>query len=121
MVYHSCSQFITHVSLSPYNTLHAGQFWNIPILVSSVNGESYIEIYDPSHDKYRRFPAEFYVLVWDRSYGNCYYAGNSQGGPERGHNPVESVIEGVYTQYTTDGLFETDFQYKQFDDDRCSS
>ena len=25
----------------------------------------------------------------------------------------------IYTQYTTDGLFETDFQYKQFDDDRC--
>ena len=80
---------------------------------------SYIEVYEPGHKSYRNFPVFFYNLVWDQSADGCYYAGDSQGGPERSRDPINSVIEGDYTQYITDGLFDTEFTYNHFDDTTC--
>lgn len=93
-----------------------GQFWNIPITVTDVAGTPYIELYDEGHDRHRIFPAFFYDLVWDHSYDGCYYAGNSQGGPERSRDPINSVIEGTYSNYIMDGLFDTEFEYDRFDE-----
>ena len=45
--------------------------------------------------------------------------GNSQGGPERSRNPMNSVIEGSYSQYIVDGLFDTEFEYERFDENAC--
>jgi len=96
--------------------------WNIPITVTVIpdTNEAYIEIYEMGDVNYRRFPALPYHLTWDHTPKTCYYAGNSQGGPERSHNPSESVIQGSYRQYETSGLFSTQFSdYSQFDDDVC--
>ena len=101
---------------------HVGQFWNIPITISTnvVEDKTYIEIYDSSHDSYRRIPAFEYSLTWDHTKMTCYYVGNSRGGPEFSHNRVESVIEGGQLDYTTDSLFATSYKYEMFDESVCS-
>ena len=96
-----------------------GQFWNIPITIIEAGDGPYIEIYSPGADNYRRIPALGYSLTWDHSRKLCYYVGNSQGGPERSHNPVESVIQGYQNQYETAGLFATSFFYGVFDEAVC--
>ena len=78
-----------------------------------------IQLYQPGHPSYRHFPALFYHLVWDLSDDGCYYVGNSQGGPERSRDPMNSVIEGSYSQYIVDGLFDTEFEYERFDENAC--
>lgn len=96
-----------------------GQFWNIPIIPIKINEDTYIEMYAPGHAKYRLIPAVFNDLVWDHSNDGCYYVGDSQGGPEKSRDSIQSVIEGDYTQYVTNELFNTSFRYKRFDDKRC--
>ena len=93
-----------------------GQFWNIPIAVTDVEGSPHIHLYELGHESYRIFPAVFYDLVWDLSDDGCYYAGNSQGGPERTRDPINSVIEGSYSQYVMDGLFDTEYMYDRFEE-----
>ena len=102
-------------------SLTVGQFWNIPISVGDVDsdGSPDIELYQPGHSSYRNFPALFYHLVWDLSEDGCYYVGNSQGGPERSRDPINSVIEGSYPQYIVDGLFDTEFAYERFEESAC--
>ena len=78
-----------------------------------------VELYQPGHENYRHFPGLFYDLVWDRSDRGCYYVGNSQGGPELSRDPINSVIEGSYSQYIVDGLFDTEFVYEEFDESVC--
>ena len=68
---------------------------------------------------YHLIPAFKYNLTWDYEIKTCYYVGNNQGGPERSHNPVESVIEGVFTQYKTTSLFDTSFDFSVFDESQC--
>ena len=96
-----------------------GQFWNIPITITEGDDGPYVVIYSPGADNYRRIPALGYSLTWDHSRKLCYYVGNSQGGPERSHNQVESVIQGYQSQYETAGLFATLFYYGVFDEAVC--
>ena len=103
-------------SLSP--SLIVGQFWNIPISVDDVDSDGSPDI-QPGHSSYRHFPALFYHLVWDLSEDGCYYVGNSQGGSERSHDPINSVTEGSYPQYIVDGLFDTEFAYERFEESAC--
>ena len=77
-------------------------------------------LYDPTHEKYRRFPFFEYGLTWDHSKTPCFYVGNKQGGPENSHSPVESAIEGDYTEYDTGSLFGTEFAYGVFDNSVCN-
>ena len=105
--------------ITALNVHVAGQFWNIPISVGETNDQSYVQIYEPGHESYRNFPAFFYDLVWDHSDDGCYYAEDSQGGPERSRDLTHSVIKGDYTQYVMDGLFDTGFTYNRFDDANC--
>ncbi|CAI8024285.1 hypothetical protein GBAR_LOCUS14114 [Geodia barretti] len=108
-------------SLRPSSHGLLGQFWNIPISVGDLDSDSSpdIELYQPGHPSYRHFPALFYHLVWDLSDDGCYYVGNSQGGPEGSRDPINSVIEGSYSQYIVDGLFDTEFEYERFDENAC--
>ena len=80
----------------------------------------HIEVYSTGHARYRLIPAFEYNLTWDHTEMTCYYVGNRQGGPERSHNPTESVIEGSQSQYETSSLFATSFAYSMFDTAICS-
>ena len=73
----------------------------------------------------RRFVAEYYPHPWDATRDDvCFYAGNVQGGKLREIEDDETfndpVIEGFFTDYRVDGLFEHDFQYSQFESEMCS-
>lgn len=78
---------------------------------------------DPSRT--RRFLAELFSRTWDNSRNRCFYAGNGQAGPSFGGSdeafPDDSVIEGTYADYRVDGIFEDEFDFSQFDNDRCGS
>ena len=102
--------------------LYTGQFWNIPITVTEGDDGPYVEIYSLGADNTAAYiPAFEYSLTWDHSQKPCYYVRDSQGGPERFYNQVESVIQGYQSQYQTAGLlnFETSFIYEMFDETVC--
>ena len=97
-----------------------GQFWNVPLKVSDLGDSSYVMgVNENGTNNYRRFKVTPHNLTWDHSEIECYYAGNIQAGSEIDNDPKKSVIEGKYTQYQTNSLFATDFDFKQFDDDKC--
>ena len=52
--------------------------------------------------------------------GPCYYVGNSEGGKSGELNDNQSVIEGKYSDYEMNGLFEYNFIYSQFEANRCN-
>ncbi|CAI8020901.1 hypothetical protein GBAR_LOCUS12460 [Geodia barretti] len=107
-------------NLQPTSHGLLGQFWNIPISVTILEGQPHVQIFKPDQKNYRRFPAELSQLTWDRSRQYCYYAGDSQGSSERvNQDPTQSVIEGVWTNYVTSGPFDTNFKYKRFEDNHC--
>lgn len=98
----------------------AGQFWNVPVAISSTpSGQFFVDVNSPQASNHRRFPARRYSMTWDHHHKTCYYAGNSQGGPEASRNQNESVIEGSYTDYQTGGLFDTQFKFEKFKDEVC--
>ena len=59
----------------------------------------------------RSFLGDQFERTWDNTEKPCIYAGNSQGGPSGEESLPGSVIEGVYTDYVTDSLFDTDFEF----------
>ena len=100
-----------------------GQFWNVPVAVSSHNGEfggeqrtdDYVITVDHPDSPPRSFVGLRYSLTWGHEGRVCYYVGNPQGGPLREvSDPNDSVIEGVYSDYKVDSLFATDFIYSYF-------
>ena len=52
--------------------------------------------------------------------GPCYYVGNGQGGRTAEREENESVIEGRYTDYQVQGLFDDKFAFSQFEKERCT-
>ena len=105
---------------------HAGQFWNIPITYTVYNGtlsDDYaaadirLVTVRPPNSEVRMFLADRFARTWTNSPGPCFYAGNGQGGPYGGDGPDSPVIQGRYSDYQVDGLFEEDFVYAEFDDD----
>ena len=111
----------------------AGQFWNIPIKVTPFNFHGQATYDLQMQDLYqievsntnsfpRRFVAELYDLTWDPTRkDHCLYAGDQQGGRILEiSNPNDPVIQGVYTFYRTQGLFDSHFQYTQFNESICS-
>ena len=101
-------------------SFHVGQFWNVPLSVSTTpSGKVFVDINSPGASNHRHIPARKYSMTWDHQHKTCYYCGNSQGGPEASRNQNESVIEGLYTDYQTGGLFDTQFKFKKFNDNVC--
>ena len=108
----------------------AGQFWNIPVDILEYNGNyskpvnsTYLVTVDhPDHSSPpRSFIAELHPATWDRKRIQCLFAGNAQGGSINEVDvPNDHVIEGIYSDYEVSGLFETDFQYNKFEDDKCA-
>ena len=119
-----------------YKYIPLGQFWNIPVNVTSYHTELpevVRDYYNPenlflvtvdnpiSTRDPRQFIGELLSRSWDSSPISCLYVGNSQGGRLRDiPGPRDSVIEGRYTDYrVSDGLLGIDFMYSQFDTDMC--
>ncbi|CAI8024993.1 Extracellular matrix protein FRAS1, partial [Geodia barretti] len=108
-------------NLDPTSHGLLAQFWNIPINITTRNGEPYVQVFDPTHENYRLIPAFPAPRTWDHTPAPCYYVGNAQGGPSRSHDPRESVIEGKVDDYETSSLFSPIFLYAQFDESVCST
>ena len=102
-----------------------GQFWNIPVQIAQYRGDfnfnaisrsKYynITVSHPDSDP-RSFVGLLYDLSWELENKRCFYVGNRQGGPSGEPKlPEDSVIEGSYQDYITDGPFETSFEYSVF-------
>ena len=68
----------------------------------------------------RTFTAILYEHNWEFERQPCFYAGNQQAGPiAEVEDPNDSVIEGEYFDYQTEGLFTSDYKYSRFEEDRC--
>lgn len=54
--------------------------------------------------------------TWRLKKQECIYVGDRQGAKGAGLHggPNDPVIEGVYTDYITDGPFDTNFMFSQF-------
>lgn len=75
----------------------------------------------PADSPSRTFVAEYYDLTWELMRGTCFYAGTSQGGaPREFEEPNDSVIEGNFRDYRTQGIYDTDFKYDRFDSSLCA-
>ena len=69
----------------------------------------------------RRFIAELHPSTWDRKRKDCLYVGSAQSGAiNEVDGPNDHVIEGTYDNYEVSGLFDSDFQYNQFQEDQCA-
>ncbi|CAI8023710.1 hypothetical protein GBAR_LOCUS13830, partial [Geodia barretti] len=107
-----------------------GQFWNVPVTVSSYTGlfggaersDDYVITVDHPQSDPRSFVGLKYSVTWEFEKRVCYYVGNTQAGElseVSDPNPNDSVIEGDYTDYKVDSLFATDFKFSHFDGNRC--
>ena len=67
----------------------------------------------------RQFLAERQAQTWAKSPNTCFYAGDGQGGPSGAGQPDDSVIQGDYSNYRVGGLFQHEFRYAKFANDRC--
>ena len=117
-----------------FTTNFLGQFWNVPALYEPFTGT--LPAYIRNTDDYytvsvtsasdptavRSFVAERGDVTWNKLEETCLYAGNSQGGSViEVDEPNDPVIEGSFKEYQMNGLFETDYVYAQFEEDRCLS
>lgn len=71
----------------------------------------------------RKFVGIKLEKTWRFSNGTCYYVGNTQGGRLSSEEAFgDSVIEGEYTDYIVDSLFDTQYiPFGQFDEDLCNN
>ncbi|XP_064387502.1 uncharacterized protein LOC135335845 isoform X3 [Halichondria panicea] len=101
-----------------------GQFWNIPVSSSPINGSFYTVTVNPDDSSARSFTAEILSRTWDKRRESCLYAGNSQGGSynelQDSSFPADSVIQGRFSEYQTTGLYATAWRYSQFRSSVCS-
>lgn len=110
----------------------AGQFWNVPILISEFTGTLF-DVSDARDDRYtitvqhpscpqRRFSAILLEVDWEFKQNPCFYAGNQQGGPiYEVEEPNDSVIEGDYENYRVLGDFSSEFAFSRFNEAMCST
>ena len=113
--------------------LFTGQFWSIDLDYTPYTGALPPDL-EPWRPYYRvvtvtpgdgspqrTFLAERFGRRWDNSRVTCFYAGDSQGGRSgEAADPDDSVIEGTYRDYRVAGLFEYEFTYSQFENNRCN-
>lgn len=104
------------------------QFWNVPVELQQYNGSVpddlnyYVVKVTPADGDVREFVGHLYDVSWDFTPIPCIYAGNRNAGPVyEFDDPNDSVIEGNYTEYEVNSLFDTQFTYRQFEDSRCTT
>ena len=120
--------------LSCYSLHHSlattGQFWGVPFTVTAISENSYsVTMFPPTSDldvpmaMNRTFAADLGDKTWSlnheyaKSNSKCLYAGNGQGGPESDSD--DSVIQGNWTDYITDGLYKTNWIYSRYTAATC--
>ena len=122
-----CVGFIPYVAAC----LNAGQFWNIPVSVSSYEPPSsltpeqsqaimrtrpYVVTVAYPGANTRSFTAYLYHRTWDKTASPCLYGGNSQGGPwSELPGPNDPLIEGTYKDYLTRDLFDVNYKFSKFE------
>ena len=133
-----CTTTLTGSYLIMYvhTRLSTGQFWNIPVSISPMTTTTpasltldslpppYILTLSPPLSRPRQFIARLYSNTWDKRGRECFYAGSAQGGPlGELESPQlrDSVIEGRYTDYRVNTLFDTEFTYTQFNSRECTN
>ena len=133
----SCAHTHTHTHTHTHN-VHTntytipGQFWNVPIEVADFDGQVEssdvldlqnryaITVTHPNAERERTFTAILYDFNWEFGRQPCFYAGNQQGGPiAEVLDPNDSVIEGEYFDYETEGLFATRYKFSRFEEQQC--
>lgn len=108
----SCTATHTH-----QHTFGTGQFWGVPISVKRYGPESsgdyMIEI--PGTPT-RKLVGSGHSRTWQMKRQECIYIGDRQGakGAQLHGGPNDPIIEGVYTDYITNGPFDTNFKFSQF-------
>jgi len=67
------------------------------------------------------FIAELHPATWDSKRKQCLYVGSAQSEAINEVDvPNDHAIEGTYNNYKVSGLFDSDFQYNQFQEDKCA-
>ena len=97
-------------------TSHTGQFWNTPVEIKAIERKRAIigrryQVIVNSSDHLREFTGSYYPITWDQQKTPCLYAGTQDGSP---------VIEGKFTDYEGEELFDPHFSYSQFKENQCS-
>lgn len=119
-------KYIINRSLQQRPTAHGliGQFWGIPFkMVSNSEGNLILTMYPPYSARNRTIFASVAGTTWTQNgvpaipNSWCLFVGSSQGGPFPPH--YDSLIEGYWHNYTTDGLFETAWTYSRFSAANC--
>ena len=67
----------------------------------------------PGDSPVRSFLGYKYPRTWDHTKETCLYVGNGQGGPSGERFLPGSVIQGRYTEYMMDSLFDTTYKYSK--------
>ena len=109
--------------------ISAGQFWNVPATVveyiGPFNGVERDDDYNITlhyGNADRSFVGLKMDMTWEFERRTCYYVGNTQGGTLAELEDSSSVIEGIYTDYKVDSLFETNFSpFSQFMEGYCNA
>ena len=108
-----------------------GQFWNIPVDVSSFVGELFFPE-ESTEDLYtvtltttgmgpRSFTGWLYSLTWERERQPCLYVGDAQGGPVyEVVSPNDGVLASTYRDYQVEGAFsEENYSFRKFSEQQC--
>ena len=123
-----CHKSICCGNITLKNFLVPGQFWNVPVTVSSYDGlfggqtrsDDYVIMVDHPQAPPRSFVGLKYDITWEFERRVCYYVGNRQAGKlAEVDTPNDPVIEGEYTDYKVPTLFSTDFKFTHFNASMC--
>ena len=78
---------------------------------------------EPQESPARSFLAAEFSRTWENRQDTCFYAGSGQAGRSGEIEAVDdSVIEGRYSDYLVGGeddIFEPEFEFSRFEDERC--
>ena len=79
-----------------------GDFFNVTVI--------------PPDSAPRSFLGDSFPRTWDNTREECLYVGNGQGGWSGEFKDLPgSVIEGCYSDYSVDSMFDTDFTFSRIE------
>ena len=103
----------------------AGQFWGVPTkLEPTLDGNFNLTLYPPGAAKNRTMFADVHESTWTEMIGvpaiphsKCLFVGSSQAGASPPTS--DTVIEGMWQNYTTNSLFDTIFSFSRYRELTC--
>ena len=79
-----------------------------------LEGDYYNVTVVPTDSAPRSFLGQAFPETWDTTQEQCLYVGDGQGGWSGEFKQLpDSVIEGSYTDYILDGLFQTTYKFSR--------